>query len=261
MAPKSVSKKSESAPVATPVEAPKATKAASTKKDKKAEPVVEAAPVEATPKAVKAPREAKNKAPREAKEATTEAAPATSESEKKERRVPTKESLHTDFESLLAKISGEVERLRAAKPKAKGVKFLKTINKDIKQLHSDVNRVNKFKKNGERKSSTSSGFLKPVNISSELAKFTGWDVSKAYSRTAVTKFICNYIKTKKLYEEADKRNILCDASLKSLLKYDPANPPKDEEGKPQPLTYFRLQQYLKGHFKAIPAVEVEEDLE
>ncbi len=254
MAPKSVSKKSESAPA--PVEAPKATKAASTKKDKKAEaPVVE--PVAEAPKAVKAPKQPK--APKA--EATTEAAPATSESEKKERRVPTKESLHTDFESLLAKISGEVERLRAAKPKAKGVKFLKTINKDIKQLHSDVNRVNKFKKNGERKTSTSSGFLKPVNISSELAKFTGWDVSKAYSRTAVTKFICNYIKTKKLYEESDKRNILCDASLKSLLKYDPANPPKDEEGKPQPLTYFRLQQYLKSHFKAIPAVEVEEDLE
>lgn len=257
MAPKSVSKKSESAPVATPVEAPKATKAASTKKDKKAEaPVVEAAPVEATPKAVKAPKQPK--APKA--EATTESAPAV-EGEKKERRVPTKETLHTDFEALLAKISGEVERLRAAKPKAKGVKFLKTINKDIKQLHSDVNRVNKFKKNGERKASTSSGFLKPVNISGELAKFTGWDSTKAYSRTAVTKFICNYIKTKKLYEESDKRNILCDASLKSLLKYDPANPPKDEEGKPQPLTYFRLQQYLKGHFKAIPAVEVEEDLE
>ena len=257
MAPKSVSKKSESAPVATPVEAPKATKAASKKSEsKKAEPVVEAAPVEATPKAVKATKQPK--APKA--EATTEAAPAV-EGEKKERRVPTKETLHTDFEALLAKISGEVERLRAAKPKAKGVKFLKTINKDIKQLHSDVNRVNKFKKNGERKSSTSSGFLKPVNISGELAKFTGWDVSKAYSRTAVTKFICNYIKTKKLYEESDKRNILCDASLKSLLKYDPANPPKDEEGKPQPLTYFRLQQYLKGHFKAIPAVEVEEDLE
>ena len=255
MAPKSVSKKSESAPAPVATEAPKAaTKAASKKSEsKKTEAPVEVAEA---PKAVKAPKQPK--APK------AEAAPATTEnteSEKKERRVPTKESLHTDFESLLAKISGEVERLRAAKPKAKGVKFLKTINKDIKQLHSDVNRVNKFKKNGERKASTSSGFLKPVNISSELAKFTGWDVSKAYSRTAVTKFICNYIKTKKLYEESDKRNILCDASLKSLLKYDPSNPPKDEEGKPQPLTYFRLQQYLKSHFKAIPTVEVEEDLE
>ncbi len=255
MAPKSVSKKSESAPVATPVEAPKATKAASKKSEsKKAEPVVEAV-VEA-PKAVKAPKQPK--APK------VEAAPATTEnteSEKKERRVPTKDTLHSDFEALLTKISAEVERLRAAKPKAKGVKFLKTINKDIKQLHSDANRVNKFKKNGERKTSTSSGFLKPVNISPELAKFTGWDASKSYSRTAVTKFICNYIKTKKLYEEADKRNILCDAALKTLLKYDPANPPKDENGVAQPLTYFRLQQYLKSHFRAIPAAVVEEDLE
>lgn len=258
MAPKTVSKKSESAPAPVVAEAPKATKATKKSESKKAEPVVEAAPVAEAPKAVKAPKQPK--APK-AEAAPAETTSENTEGEKKERRVPTKESLHTDFEALLTKISGEVERLRAAKPKAKGVKFLKTINKDIKQLHSDVNRVNKFKKNGERKSSTSSGFLKPVNISSELAKFTGWDVSKAYSRTAVTKFICNYIKTKKLYEESDKRNILCDASLKALLKYDPANPPKDEEGNPQPLTYFRLQQYLKGHFKAIPAVEVEEDLE
>lgn len=256
MAPKSVSKKSESAPVATPVEAPKATKAASKKTEsKKVEPVVEAV-VEA-PKATKAPREAKNKATKA--EATTEV--VATETEKKERRVPTKDTLHSDFEVLLTKISAEVERLRAAKPKAKGVKFLKTINKDIKQLHSDANRVNKFKKNGERKTSTSSGFLKPVNISPELAKFTAWDASKSYSRTAVTKFICNYIKTKKLYEEADKRNILCDAALKTLLKYDPANPPKDENGVAQPLTYFRLQQYLKSHFRAIPAAVVEEDLE
>jgi len=256
MAPKTVSKKTESAPAPVATEAPKAaTKSVSKKSESKKAEAPVAEQVEA-PKAVKAPKQPK--APK------AEAAPVTettSEGEKKERRVPTKESLHTDFESLLTKISAEVERLRAAKPKAKGVKFLKTINKDIKQLHSDVNRVNKFKKNGERKSSTSSGFLKPVNISSELAKFTGWDVSKAYSRTAVTKFICNYIKTKKLYEESDKRNILCDASLKALLKYDPSNPPKDEEGKPQPLTYFRLQQYLKTHFKAIPAVEVEDDLE
>lgn len=252
MAPKTVSKKVESAPAPVVAEAPKATKAASTKKEsKKAEPVVEAPVVEAAP--AKQP-----KAPKTPKVEATETA---TEGEKKERRVPTKESLHTDFEALLTKISAEVERLRAAKPKAKGVKFLKTINKDIKQLHSDVNRVNKFKKNGERKSSTSSGFLKPVNISAELAKFTGWDATKPYSRTEVTKFICTYIKDKKLYEEADKRNIICDQALKTLLKYDPANPPKDKDGKKQQLTYFRLQEYLKTHFKAIPTVKVEDDLE
>ena len=182
--------------------------------------------------------------------------------EKKERRVVSKETLHTDFEALLAKINSEVDRLRESKPKAKGSKFLKTLNKDIKQLHSDVLRITKFKRNGERKTSSSSGFLKPVNISAELAKFTSWDANKAYSRTQVTKFICNYIKTKKLYDEKDKRNIICDAALKNLLKYDPSNPPKDEHGKAVPLTYFRLQQYLKSHFKTVQGqVSVEDDLE
>ena len=241
MAPKSQSKKTETpAQVAAPVEAApvsteKKAPKKSTKKEEVVAPVVESAPV----------------------------VEASEQGEKKERRTVTKETLHIDFEALLSKINGEVDRLRETKPKAKGSKFLKTLNKDIKQLHNDVLRVTKFKRNGERKTSSSSGFLKPVNISSELAKFTAWDANKAYSRTQVTKFICNYIKTKKLYDEKDKRNIICDSALKNLLKYDPANPPKDENGKAVPLTYFRLQQYLKSHFKTVAGnnVSVEEDLE
>ena len=239
MAPKTQSKKSETpAPVVAETPAPQKTQKKTTKKEE----VVAAAP---EPVVV---------APEPQAEVET--------SEKKERRVVSKETLHTDFEALLAKINSEVDRLRESKPKAKGSKFLKTLNKDIKQLHNDVLRITKFKRNGERKTSSSSGFLKPVNISSELAKFTSWDANKAYSRTQVTKFICNYIKTKKLYDEKDKRNIICDAALKNLLKYDPANPPKDESGKAVPLTYFRLQQYLKSHFKTVQGqVTVEDDLE
>lgn len=236
-------KKTESTPAPAPVEAPKAqTKKSASKKE---EVVAAPAPVETPKKVVAAPK--------------VEEEPQV---EKKERRVVSKESLHTDFEGLLTKINQEIERLREAKPKAKGSKFLKTINKDVKQLHADVLRVTKFKKNGSRKTSTSSGFLKPVTISPELAKFTKWDASKEYSRTQVTKFICNYIKTNKLFEEKDKRNIVCDAALKNLLKYDPSNPPKDENGKAVPLTYFRLQQYLKSHFKTVQGnVSVEDDLE
>lgn len=239
MAPKSQSKKTETpAQVAAPVVEVAPTEKKATKKSTKKEEVV-AAPVAAVVE------------------------PEVESSEKKERRVVSKETLHGDFEALLSKINAEVDRLRETKPKAKGSKFLKTLNKDIKQLHNDVLRVTKFKRNGDRKTSSSSGFLKPVNISSELAKFTSWDANKAYSRTQVTKFICNYIKTKKLYDEKDKRNIICDAALKNLLKYDPANPPKDEAGKAVPLTYFRLQQYLKSHFKTVAGnnVSVEEDLE
>ena len=239
MAPRTQSKKTETpAPVVEETPAPQKTQKKTTKKE---EFVAAPAPVVAAPAEPQAEVET---------------------SEKKERRVVSKETLHTDFEALLSKINSEVDRLRESKPKAKGSKFLKTLNKDIKQLHNDVLRITKFKRNGERKTSSSSGFLKPVNISSELAKFTSWDANKAYSRTQVTKFICNYIKTKKLYDEKDKRNIICDAALKNLLKYDPANPPKDESGKAVPLTYFRLQQYLKSHFKTVQGqVSVEDDLE
>lgn len=233
---------------------------------KKSETPAQVTPVAEVAPAPAAPQKVSKKAKKEEVAPVVEAAPApaveaTEQGEKKERRTVTKETLHTDFEALLSKINAEVDRLRESKPKAKGSKFLKTLNKDIKQLHSDVLRVTKFKRNGDRKTSSSSGFLKPVNISAELAKFTSWDANKAYSRTQVTKFICNYIKTKKLYDEKDKRNIICDAALKNLLKYDPANPPKDENGKAVPLTYFRLQQYLKSHFKTAAGVSVEEDLE
>ena len=253
MAPaKSASKKSETQQVAQPVaQAPKEEVKKASKKTTK----TEQAPVAETPKEVKQTKKAASK-----KEtvAVQEEQPQ-QEEQPRQKRVVSKESVDATFTALTEKIIAEIERLREAKPKAKGVKFLKTLNKEIKQLHSDCNRVTRFRKNSERKNTTPSGFTKPVNISAELAKFTGRDVNQPCSRTEITKFICNYIKSKKLYDEKDKRNILCDAALNKLLKCD-TNPPKDEQGNVVPLTYFRLQQYLKSHFKAIPKAS-EEDLE
>ena len=244
MAPaKSASKKSETQQVAQTQVAPKEeVKKTASKKAPKQEQQEQ---VPQTPKPTKkaASKKESTVAP-VAEEQPTEEQP-------RQKRVVSKESVDATFTALTEKIVAEIERLREAKPKAKGVKFLKTLNKEIKQLHSDCNRVTRFRKNSERKNTTPSGFTKPVNISAELAKFTGRDVNQPCSRTEITKFICNYIKTKKLYDEKDKRNILCDASLNKLLKCD-SNPPKDDQGNIVPLTYFRLQQYLKSHFKAIP---------
>lgn len=244
MAPaKSASKKSETQQVAQTQVAPKEeVKKTASKKAPKQEQQ------EQVPKEVKPTKKAASK-----KEATVApvAEEQPTEEQPRQKRVVSKESVDATFTALTEKIIAEIERLREAKPKAKGVKFLKTLNKEIKQLHSDCNRVTRFRKNSERKNTTPSGFTKPVNISAELAKFTGKDVNQPCSRTEITKFICNYIKTKKLYDEKDKRNILCDASLNKLLKCD-SNPPKDDQGNVVPLTYFRLQQYLKSHFKAIP---------
>ena len=258
MPPKQSSSKKTEQPVA---EQPKTEKKQTKKQEKKEEqPVVE------QPKTDK--KVASKKTDKKVEQAPVEQ-PKTEtvqEQTEKKRRVVSNESVHNDFSTLLEKVMAEIDRLRQQKQKTKGVKFLKTLKKDISQLHNDCNRVTKFKKNKDRKGSTTSGFLKPVNISQELAKFTGWDVKKTYSRTQVTKFICNYIKTKVLFDtspDGDKRNILVDAALKTLLKYDPQNPPRDEDGNALPLTYFRLQQYLKHHFKPVtaPQVEVEDDLE
>jgi len=271
-------KKSESKKAEVKSESKKTTKKSESKKEepkkttKKSESKKEETKRPASAGSKKSESTKKEKAPKVEKVAKEPAAkePAAKEpAEKKERRQVTKESLHGDFENFIKSINDEMDRIRNTKPKAKGIKFLKSLCKVAKQLNHDADRVTKFKKNPTvRKTNTNSGFLKPVNISKELASFTGWDINKTYSRTEVTKFICNYVKSNKLFDQsegADKRNILVDAKLKALLKYDPANPPKDKDGKSLPLTYFRLQQYLKDHFSKPTTeeteVEVEDDTE
>lgn len=216
-----------------------ATKKASKKSTTAATPVVAAPTKKATKKVVEEPVEEEDtQTPRV-------------------RREVSKESVDTDFSSLLERIEGEVTRLRESsdKVKVRGIKFLRSVSKSLKTLHNDAKRVMKLKKKNARRAGAASGFLKPIRISSELATFTGWDVNSQYSRVDVTKFICKYIKEHNLFDENDKRLILVDDKLKRLLNYDPANPPKDKDGKPAPLNYFRLQRYLKNHFVRVEGVE------
>jgi len=158
--------------------------------------------------------------------------------EEKKKKVVSKESVNSDFTVLTKRLTDEIEKLSTSE-KTKGVKFLKSLNKSLKVLHNETLRVLKFKKSSSKKNITS-GFLKPIGISAEMASFTEWDPKQLYSRVSVTQFICEYIKKNKLFNVADKRQILCDSKLKNLLKYDAATS--------EPLTYFRLQQYLKPHF-------------
>lgn len=235
------------APAATPAtpapastEAPvKAKRAPSKKKD-----------VPATETPVKAPSK---KAVKQPVEETPEASePEVEETqEPKEKRVIDRTTFDADCTKFSELILSEIEKLRNSETKQlknKGIKVLRAIHKIFKQIHKDGNKLTKFKKAGTRKTNASSGFLKPVRISSEMAKFLNWDATKTYSRTQVTKEICDYIAKNKLNDQNNKRNINCDAKLKVLLKYDSTTAPKDEKGQSLPLTYFRLQQYLKNHF-------------
>ena len=160
--------------------------------------------------------------------------------EKRVRKMVNQETLKADVEQLKQQVESEIQRLRTDQQKNKGVKFLKVVNKHLKTLAGDLNRVLKSKTKTTRNKNTSSGFMKPVKISSEMSLFTKWDPSLLYSRVDVTKFLCSYIKSNSLQNPEDRRQILCDEKLASLLKVDT----KSET----PLTYPGLQQHIQQHF-------------
>jgi chromatin remodeling complex protein RSC6 len=167
---------------------------------------------------------------------------------KKKRRVPTKESVAEGFDDLVAIIEEEINRLRESPGKAKGVKFLRSLGKRTKTLRGHAVRVMKQKQKTNRKNNTNSGFLKPVQISKEMAKFTGWNHEDLKSRVDVTKYICKYIRDNDLQNPEDRRQIVADKKLAKLLEYSTDN---DEK----PLTYYRIQTYMKKHFTNPPKVE------
>lgn len=157
------------------------------------------------------------------------------------RRSPTRESVLEDFEELIMSVDAEIQHLREGPAKTKGVKFLRSLNKNIKLLRNRTARVMKQKQKTGRTNNKNSGFLKPVTISKEMAKFTGWDPKELRSRVEVTKYICQYIAENDLQNPEDRRQIKPDAKLQKLLGY---NPKKSKE----PLRYYSLQTHLKHHF-------------
>lgn len=165
------------------------------------------------------------------------------ETEKKKRNVPTRDTILSSLEDLISSIDEQVLKLRESSDKTKGVKFLRSVNKKLKTVKAHSARVMKQRKTTKRKPNPNSGFNKPVKLSKELTKFTGWKANELRSRVDVTKYICNYIKEHDLQNPKDRRQIRVedDSKLKKLLNYDPS---KED----QPVTYFHLQKLLKGHF-------------
>jgi upstream activation factor subunit UAF30 len=158
----------------------------------------------------------------------------------KSRAVHTRDSIMADFAELISLLDTEVNRLRDSSDKNSGVKFLRAVTRRVKVLQAASARVMKQKQPSARKNNNS-GFLKPVPISAEIAKFTGLQADQLHSRVEVTKYLCQYIKEHNLQNPADKRQIVADPALSKILNYDS----KKED---KPLTYYRLQSLLKNHF-------------
>tara|TARA_B100000497_G_scaffold105410_1_gene121667 strand:- start:5350 stop:6054 length:705 start_codon:yes stop_codon:yes gene_type:complete len=170
---------------------------------------------------------------------TVEVPDVVSSSEKvvKTRKTVDKEYVLNEFDNMSTLIEKEIENLRQ-NPKLNSVKFLRTINKQLKTLQKDSSRVMKQKVKTERKNNATSGFLKPVNISNELSSFTGWNPEELRSRVEVTKYICDYIKENNLQNPEDRREIKPDPKLQKLLGL------KNKDT----LKYYSLQTHLKQHF-------------
>jgi len=168
-------------------------------------------------------------------------APVEVETPKRTRRVVDRESVVRDFDSLLQTLEDRVEQLRSTDAKSRkntGVKFVKSLTKSLRTLKKDTQKAMKMKRKTNRAKNTTSGFMKPVPISEEMIKFTGWEADAPKSRVDVTKFICNYIKENDLQKPADRRVILPDTKLKKILNH--------QEG--ENLTYYSLQKKIQHHF-------------
>ena len=109
----------------------------------------------------------------------------------------------------------------------------KVVARKIKECEKKTKTVNPNKPKR-----APSGFAKPTKISNELCDFLQQSYGTEMARTEVTKHLTKYIKAHNLQDQADKRKILPDKKLKTLLKL-----PKGEQ-----VTYFNLQKWMKPHF-------------
>jgi chromatin remodeling complex protein RSC6 len=195
-----------------------------------------------------APKAAPTKAKTTTKTKTTTkektATPSTSSvpsTTKRTRRVVDKDSILSDFDTLLTQIEGQIEIIKTSGTKTPvGMKYFKGLSRQLKQLRGDVGKNIKVKRQINKDGSKTSGFLKPVSVSDAVSSFAGWKKGELHSRVEVTKYICDYVKSNDLQNPKDRRQILPDKKLRSLLSL------KEKES--EPLTYYSLQRCIQPHF-------------
>ena len=135
-----------------------------------------------------------------------------------------------DIVSIIAQKLSEIQAL------SKEVIILqKTLQKDYVRLQKLTTK--KGTKGGAVKKAPS-GFAKPAKLSDELCLFLGIEKGSELPRTDVTRRLNVYIKEKQLQNPENKKNIIPDAPLKTLLRLEATDV----------LSYFNLQRYMKHLF-------------
>lgn len=130
----------------------------------------------------------------------------------------------------------------------------------IQKMAKDMDKVNKYfaktvkeaKKNAKKEkkekrvTNGQSGFNKPITVSTELEAFLKLGTGEQISRVDATRKITTYIKENGLQDKSNGRYIHADDTLEKLLK---------TKENPEPLTWFTLQKFLKGHFSPVTATK------
>ena len=145
-------------------------------------------------------------------------------------------SLDARFESIMTRLA-EFKAFQASLHND-----VKVLRREVTRQMREANRKRRRKapaaEDATRTPRAPSGFAKPTLISDELCTFLGKPSGTEMARTEVTKSITAYIKEHSLQHADNKRRIMPDTALKSLLNVDDSTE----------LTYFNLQKYMKVHF-------------
>jgi upstream activation factor subunit UAF30 len=120
-----------------------------------------------------------------------------------------------------------------------------TLSETVEKLKSDnkkmARQLKKVVKEQEPadKPKRANGFAKPLKMSPELCNFLGVSEDTEMARTEVTKAITEYVKKHNLQNPDNKRELILDDKLKSILK-----PDNDVT-----VTFFNLQRWVSPHYK------------
>jgi chromatin remodeling complex protein RSC6 len=139
-----------------------------------------------------------------------------------------KKSKDVDFNSILNTLTTFKSQITILQNQIRVLE--KQINKEFTSLEKKTVKQKKPRK--------PSGFAKSTKISNELCEFMNVPFGSEMARTEVTKYIVDYIKTKSLQKEENKKYIKPDIHLKTLLGVT------DEDD----VTYFNIQKYMNRHF-------------
>ncbi len=158
------------------------------------------------------------------------------------KQLATSEDVVSVIVSAIQKLKEEAQNAKSRKDKDS----MTTLNELAKNLNSLKKPIDKLARSKPPRKQINidksrNGFLKPLEISNELAKFMGCEPGTKKSRVEVTRSICQYIEENKLQFPENRREIKVDATLQKLLNYDPAVAT-------EPLTYYSIQTCIQPHF-------------